>query len=213
VFNTAEGGVAGLLETPEEARRMGAMPVWLGYVSVDDVDDYAKRFEAAGGAVHRAPADIPTIGRFAIVADPQGAALVLFDASRSDGAAPPVKEAPGYPGWRELMAADGPAAFDFYAGMFGWDKSTGHDMGAMGVYQLFAYDGADRGGMMTRPPFIERPFWGYYFRVDATGAAIERLTAAGGTVTSGPHQAPTGDWIVQATDPQGAQFALMSPNA
>jgi hypothetical protein len=211
-FNTPQGGVAGLLKVADD--QAGAGPVWLGYVAVDDVDDYAKRFEAAGGAVHRAPADIPGVGRFSVVADPQGAALVLFaPLPRADNAAPPAMDAPGYPSWRELVTTDGPSAFEFYAKMFGWEKSAGHDMGPMGVYQLFAYDGADRGGIMTRPAHIPRSFWGYYFRVDAIGAATERLKAGGGTVVNGPMQVPTGDWVVQATDPQGAAFALQSPNA
>jgi predicted enzyme related to lactoylglutathione lyase len=210
VFNTAEGGVAGLMQTPPEAG--GMPPAWTGYVSVDDVDAYAKKFEAAGGVVHRPPSDIPGVGRFAVVGDPQGAALCLF--KPADGSAPPpAGDGPGYPSWRELMAGDGPAAADFYAGMFGWQKSAGHDMGPMGVYQLMAYDGQDRMGIMTKPPQVPVPHWGFYFRVDAAGAAAERVTAAGGTVVNGPMQVPTGDWIVQAQDPQGAFFNVQSPNA
>ncbi|MGH7024852.1 MAG: VOC family protein [Caulobacteraceae bacterium] len=212
VFSTAEGGVAGLMETPKEAT--GMPPGWMGYISVDDVDDYARRFEAAGGAIHRAPADIPDIGRFSVVGDPQGAVIVLFKAlPPANGAGPPSLDGPGYVGWRELLTTDGPSAMDFYGKMFGWDKSTGHDMGQMGVYQLFAYDGADRGGIMTRPAQMPVSVWGYYFGVDAIGAATERLKAAGGTVLNGPMQVPTGDWIVQGRDPQGAAFNLQSPNA
>jgi len=140
--------------------------------------------------------------------------LVLFKAEpRPDGVAPPALDAPGYPSWRELMTTDGPSAVEFYTGMFGWEKSTGHDMGPMGVYQLFAYDGADRGGIMTRPPQMPTSNWGYVFRVDAIGPATERLKAAGGSVLNGPMQVPTGDWIVQALDRQGAWFCLQSPNA
>jgi hypothetical protein len=211
-FNTSEGGVAGLLKAPEDAA--GAGPVWLGYVAVDDTDDYARRFEAAGGTIHRPPTDIPGIGRFSVVADPQGAALALITPlPRADGGAPPALDGPGYPSWRELVTTDGPSAMEFYSKMFGWEKSAGHDMGPMGVYQLFSYDGADRGGIMTRPTHIPASFWGFYFGVEAIGAATERLKAGGGTVVNGPMQVPTGDWVVQARDPQGAAFALQSPNA
>jgi hypothetical protein len=208
-FNTDKGGVAGLMGVPPDAA--GAQPVWMGYVAVDDVDDYAGRYAAAGGTVHRPPSDIPGIGRFSVVADPQGAVLVLF--KPTGGGEVPSAEAPGYPAWRELMAVDGGKAFAFYETMFGWEKAAEFDMGPMGTYRLFAYDGADRGGMMTKPDFIPVPYWGFYFRVDAIGAAIDRLKAGGGQVTNGPHQVPTGDWVVQATDPQGAHFALMSPTA
>jgi uncharacterized protein len=209
-FNTAKGGVAGLMKTPPE---MGDMPpAWTGYVAVDDVDDFAGRYTAAGGKVLRGPAEIPGIGRFCVAADPQGAVLILFKPN-GGGEGPPSEEAPGYPAWRELMAVDGARAFAFYEKMFGWEKDSDFDMGPMGVYRLFAYDGAQRGGMMNKPASIPAPYWGYYFRVDAIGAAVERLKAGGGQVTNGPNQVPTGDWIVNATDPQGAHFSLMSPTA
>jgi predicted enzyme related to lactoylglutathione lyase len=211
VFETAEGGVAGLMEIPPEAKAGGMPPSWVGYVSVDDVDAYAEKFVAHGGTIRRPPDDIPGVGRFAAVGDPQGAHLCLFKPSPA-GPVPPSLEAPGYPSWRELMAADGPAAVAFYAGMFGWEKSTGHDMGPMGVYQLLAYDGQDRMGMMTKPPQVPAPNWGFYFMVDAAGAAGERVKAAGGTVLQGPMQVPTGIWVLQAQDPQGAHFGVNSPN-
>ena len=207
-FNAAKGGVAGLMVSPPEAGPMG--PIWTGYVAVDDVDDYAHRFVAAGGSVRREPAEIPGIGRFSVVADPQGVVLILFKPNREGDV--PSEEAPGYPAWRELVTTDGAKAFAFYEKMFGWEKDSDFDMGPMGVYRLFAYDGAQRGGMMDKPASIPDSYWGFYFRVEAIGAAVERLKTGGGQVTNGPHQVPTGDWVVAATDPQGAHFSLMSPN-
>jgi hypothetical protein len=69
------------------------------------------------------------------------------------------------------------------------------------------------GGMMTKPPMVPVPVWGYYFNVDTIQAAIERVKAGGGTIVNGPHQVPGGQWIVQGVDPQGANFALVSFNA
>ncbi|MDB5458298.1 MAG: Glyoxalase/bleomycin resistance protein/dioxygenase [Caulobacteraceae bacterium] len=210
-----DSAVAGLLTLPPPALAGGARPVWIGYVAVDDVDAYADRFAKAGGAVHRAPADIPGVGRFAMVADPQGAPLALFKPFEGMEAQPPVVDRPGAVAWRELIAADAQAAFDFYAGLFGWTKSRVFDMGAFGAYQLFAYGGGgeDVGGMMNKPPSVPVPFWTFYFQVDGIGAAIERLQAGGGTLINGPHQVPTGSWIAQGLDPQGALFSLVSPQA
>jgi hypothetical protein len=56
------------------------------------------------------------------------------------------------------------------------------------------------------------PAWNFYFQVDSIEAAIERLKAAGGRVNVGPFQVPTGGWIVQGFDPQGASFCLLSGN-
>jgi len=66
---------------------------------------------------------------------------------------------------------------------------------------------------MTKPPQVPVPNWGFYFGVDATGAAGERIKAGGGTVLQGPMQVPTGDWVLQAQDPQGAYFNVHSSNA
>jgi uncharacterized protein len=209
IFATNKGGVGGMVQlSPGE---QGGGSVWVGYVGVDDVDAYAARLKAAGGAVHHGPADIPGIGRFAMVADPQGAAFTLFKGNQPEG--PPTGEAgePGYVGWHELMAADGAAAFDFYAGLFGWEKTSVVDMGPMGAYQLWTDGrGGDAGGMMTRPAGTPGPAWRYYVQVDAIDAAVTRTKAAGGAITNGPHQVPGGAWIVQGIDPQGAAFSLTS---
>ena len=78
IFSMGPARVGGLMPIPEEARAMGARPGWMGYVGVDDVDACAARLKAAGGAVHRPPEDIPGVGRFCVVADPDGAAFILF---------------------------------------------------------------------------------------------------------------------------------------
>ena len=70
--------VGGMMPIPEEAARNGARPAWSGYIAVDDVDAYADKVKAAGGAIHRPPTDIPEVGRFAVAADPQGAVFFLF---------------------------------------------------------------------------------------------------------------------------------------
>ena len=69
---SGEVPMAGLMALPKEACEAGAKPGWVGYVGVSDVDAYVGRVTKAGGAVHVPPTDIPNIGRFAMVADPQG---------------------------------------------------------------------------------------------------------------------------------------------
>ena len=68
---------------------------------------------------------------------------------------PPVAPGtPGHIGWHELLAVDGKSAFDFYAGQFGWTKGDAMDMGAMGIYQLFATGKDPVGGIMDKPANI-----------------------------------------------------------
>jgi len=207
--------VAGIMALPEAARAMGAVPGWVGYVAVADVDAAAASVVAAGGAMHHAPEDIPGIGRFAAMADPQGASFILFRGTPGD--APPPAAPPGTPGhvgWHELHAGDGPAAFAFYAGQFGWEKHEGMDMGPMGVYQMFGpagSGGVSIGGIMTKMAETPHPHWLYYVNVEAIDAAAGRVVSAGGKVVNGPMEVPGGSWIVNGIDPQGALFALVAP--
>src|SRR5260370_41114966 len=203
--------VGGLMPIPEEARAMGAGPTWMGYIGVDDVDAYAARVKTAGGAVHRGCQDIPGIGRFAVVADPHGAAFILFKGTGDQAPTPAAPGAPGHRGWHELHAGDRESAFAFYSGLFGWTKAEAVDMGPVGIYQTFATGGAPVGGMMTKTPATLAPFWLYYFNVDAVDAAAERVNQGGGQVINGPHQVPGGSWIVRCIDPRVAMFAMVGP--
>jgi uncharacterized protein len=210
LFSSGETPVGGAMTIPPQAAQAGATPSWTGYVAVANVDEMAERVKASGGAVHHGPENIPGVGRFAIVADPHGAAFALFT-GEGDPPPPPDPAAPGYVGWRQLNAGDLASAFPFYAKLFGWTKAEAIDMGAMGVYQLFAHGGTAIGGMMTKPPQIPHPRWEYFFNVEAADAAVERVKAAGGTVYNGPVQVPGGSWIAQCVDPQGAVFAVVAP--
>jgi uncharacterized protein len=209
--------VAGLMEIPEEPRKAGAGPFWMGYIWADDVDATAKEIKKAGGAIHREPTDIPGVGRFAVAADPHGASFCLFkagDQPQSGGSGNGASNtAPGHAGWRELMAGNLDEALKFYSGLFGWEKGEAMDMGAMGVYQIFAKDGVMLGGMMTKPDMVPRPYWTYYFNVPEIKAAADQVTKSGGKVMNGPMEVPGGAWILQGTDPQGAYFALVAPPA
>lgn len=210
VMHAGEARVAGIMQLTSQMCEAGARPGWRGYIGVPDVDAAAERLKQAGGTVHRAPDDIPNVGRFAVVADPQGAPFMLFTPLGSDASAVP-NGAPGHVGWRELYASDWPAAFAFYADQFGWTKDRAIDMGPMGTYQLFAAGSEAIGGMMNKPDPAQPPAWLFYFVVDAIDAAIGRITDNGGQVVHGPFEVPGGSWIIQAVDPQGARFALAAP--
>lgn len=213
-FLTVDGArVGGMMKLPEEACKSGARPGWFGYIGVNDADECAKNVEAKGGRIYRAPEDIPGYGRFAVLADPQGAVFCVIapseeykDAS-SDAHKPGV---PGFGGWHELDANDIETAFEFYSSLFGWTKDQVIDLGDMGVYQLFAINGVLSGGMMKRPPQMPAPCWNYYFNVESAKGAAERIRDAGGQVVMGPHQVPGGSWILMALDPQGVLFCLTS---
>lgn len=210
LFTVDGRGVAGLMAIPEEARKMGVTPAWMGYIHVDDVDATAALITREGGKLHKGPLDVPGIIRFAVVADPQGAVFII--AKPMPVAVPPSLAAgtPGTIGWHELYAGEWQSAFAFYEKLFGWTKAEAHDMGPMGTYQLFAAGDAPVGGMMTKPSQVPAAYWGFYINVAAIDAAAARITTAGGKIINGPMQVPGDLWIVQAIDPQGALFALVA---
>ncbi len=203
IFKAGDFHVGGLLEMQDVPSG------WLGYLGVDDVDAFAKRVEAAGGAICKPPQDIPGVGRFAVVADPQGAMFILF--VDAPGAEPPrpAPMSPGSLGWSELHAADWEKAFDFYAPLFGWVKHDTVPMGEMGVYQTFGPSTAAIGGMFSNHAPAPMPYWLYYFCVEGIDSAVERVKAHGGQVLMGPVEVPGGAWVVNAMDPQGALFAIL----
>jgi predicted enzyme related to lactoylglutathione lyase len=223
IFEMGEGdncpGIGGMMTFPPELEGK-LLPNWTGYVAVDDVDETARQYADLGGRIQRPPDDIPGIGRFAVVADPNGAVLCIMTPIPPEN--PPRQLGPNDPGnvgWRELYARDCEEAFGFYATVFGWTKDHDFDMGEMGPYRIFAYAGGEAGdaasqpvgGMMKMPPSVPVPCWSYYFNVEAIDAAIERVTAHGGKIVFGPQDVPGGSWIIQATDPQGAFFCLVAP--
>lgn len=209
--------VGGAMQLSPEMLAGGAMPGWFGYVSVPDVDSAVDKAKAAGASVHMPPTDIPAAGRIAMIADPQGAPLYLMTPAPPPGAEDMDSscydpEKVGHVAWNELHARDWSAAFDFYAGLFGWEKSDVLDMGPMGSYQMFKIGGTDRavGGMMTSPE-MPHPTWLYYITVPDIDSALAAANANGAAHLFGPSEIPGGQYIVQATDPQGAMFALVGP--
>ncbi|WFP73287.1 VOC family protein [Mesorhizobium sp. WSM4906] len=210
VMNSAVRGVGGLMTMPEDAAKMGMPPAWLGYIYTKDVDASTKALQEAGGTVHRPPDDIPGVGRFAVVADPQGATFMFLQPNQP-GQPPVPATTPGHIGWHELYTSDWKAAFDFYAGQFGWESAGEFDMGEMGIYKTFTAGPESGGGMMNKPSQIPVPVWLFYFNVDAIDAAAKRVTDNGGKVMMGPMEVPSAQWVVQCQDPQGAHFALLAP--
>ncbi|MBV8450022.1 MAG: VOC family protein [Hyphomicrobiales bacterium] len=214
ILSAGQTPVGGLMQIPQEAASNGARPAWGGYIAADDVDQYADKVKKAGGTVHRGPADIPKVGRFAVVADPQGAVYMLFKGM--EGGQPPAPLAPNAPGnvgWRELHAGEWKSAFDSYSKLFGWTKGEAIDMGPNGTYQLFVIGDAPAGGMLTKQANEPHPYWLYYFNVKGINSALKRVKDKKGEVLTEPMQVPGGSWIIHCRDPQGAMFALVSPEA
>lgn len=204
----SQGPLGGVMQLTDELARMGVPPHWMAHVEVDDVDATAALARKLGGRIRKEPTDIPTVGRFAVISDPQGAVLSVF---RPSG--PPMTlHDPAKDGefcWNELLTSDSAAAFRFYAELFGWKVLEEMDMGPMGTYRIYGTGDTRLGGMMTTPQGAPMPpMWLFYVSTSDLDAAIARATKRGGKVMNGPMDVPGGGRIAQLADPQGAAFAL-----
>lgn len=214
VVSAGSVSVGGIMPIPEQAKARGAPPCWQGYVGVNDVDACARLIAERGGSVIEGPQDIPGVGRFALVADLHGAVFIIFRPNSGEARPPDQDRLPGTVGWNELHADQAHDAMGWYSQIFGWAQDSEIDMGPMGVYRLFRTHGkAPSGGMMDRMPGLPAPFWTYYFNVEALGAALDRVRAAGGTVMHGPEEVPGPMYIANCQDPQGAWFSIVSERA
>lgn len=212
IASTAGGApVAGIMTPPPDA---SCFTGWTIHFAVDDVDAAAARVRELGGAVHLAPMDIPHVGRFALVADPQGVAFAIM---RDDSGEPPrafaqMAQAMGHAVWIELATPDPDAAFAFYGALFGWEKAGAMPMGEMGDYAFIGRGEAFRPGAVMSSALTGAPArWNWYVNVPDIDAAIATATGAGGTLIQGPDQIPGGDYSANLTDPQGHQVGLVGP--
>jgi uncharacterized protein len=215
MFLAGQGPLGGVTRLPDAAAAQGAAPYWQANVQVADVDASVALVQELGGRVHHVE-DVPMVGRFAIIADPQGAVIAVFAPARD---LPPHDVAkPGEFSWHELYTTDHEAAFAFYQRIAGWERLGEFDMGAMGKYLLWGRGGEQLGGMMTKPPGMKTPdgrevppSWLFYVTTDDLDAALARAKDRGAQLLNGPMEVPGGQRIVQLLDPQGAAFALVTP--
>ena len=200
--------LGGVMALPEPARAAGAPPAWIAYVSTPNTDETVEDARARGAQLVHGPMDVPTVGRMAILSDPQGAALAVYT---------PEGDTPGHGGppvygdfsWHELATTDPDAAWGFYTELFDWTSTGDFDMGEMGLYRMFGQNDMPYGGIYIKPADMPAPsHWLLYIKVSDLDAALDRVRAGGGQVINGPMEVPGGDHVAQCMDPQGAMFAL-----
>jgi predicted enzyme related to lactoylglutathione lyase len=188
----------------------GSLPVhWNNYVTVDDVDAATGAAEGAGASVVMAPFDVLDVGRQAIIADPTGAVLALWQAKSSPGAT--LVNVPGALTWNDLNTTDPAAAEAFYTELFGWEF-TKLDIPDFD-YWTIQNGGRSNGGM--RPIDAQTQagvpsHWLPYFATADVHEAEAKVKELGGQVHFGPLEIPNGGAFLVAGDPQGGVFALFA---
>ena len=203
---------AGMRRLSEEMAASGMPPVWTVYITVGDLEATLAKVESAGGSVLQPPMDVMEAGRMAVVADPAGAVLALWEARQHIGAE--VVNEPGALSWAELITPDPAAVAAFYAAVFGWTAQTAPM--PSGEYTVFHVEGGNPQGIAgaMAPPMPGMPaYWGVYFQVDDTTATVAKAKALGAQVLMDATPMPGVGTLATITDPQGATFSLMAPEA
>jgi len=210
------GGVpfAGIFRLTSDMRQQGVPPNWMPYVESNNVDETTRLATSLGGKAVVPPSDIPNVGRFAVVQDPQGATFGVYKSIRPSAAwdGTPVL---GRFSWHELMTTDYQKAFEFYKKLFGWEKTGEMDMGGGNMYSMYGKGGKPYGGIFNRhgDMMSMRPFWLVYIFVKDVKKAVDTAVKGGAMVQRPPMEIPGGGTIAILGDPQGAAFALHADTA
>jgi uncharacterized protein len=186
----------------------GRPPTWTTYIAVDNVDAAVDKVAPAGGQVLMPAFDVGDAGRMALVADPTGAAVALWQANQNIGAT--LVTEPGAVIWYELITDKPDSAVAFYDAVFGLTHAT-MEMAPGQNYTLLKAGGTDVAGCME-PPMPDVPnHWQVYFAVDDADATAAKAAAQGGQVAVEPFDIPSVGRSAVLTDPQGAVFSVLKP--
>jgi hypothetical protein len=187
-------------------------PVWSTYVLVADLDGAVGATVGAGGAVVMPAMDVMDQGRMAMVSDPSGAVIGIWQPQVHEGAE--VFNTAGALAWNELQSRDLDSAKPFYEAVFGWRWVDGPENSGYFMAELAAKPGDDKSvaGAMATPPGVPDAvpsFWMVYFGVADVPAALAKAGELGGTTLFEP-MSMGGMTFAGITDPAGASFAVVS---
>jgi predicted enzyme related to lactoylglutathione lyase len=184
-----------------------APDAWTVYLKVDDIQAAVMAAAAAGGRVLHEPSAVPGVGEWAVLEDPSGAEVAVWQAGPFAGFEL-VGEA-GAPCWFELHTKDFAAAVPFYEKVFGWTVTSIGDTDEFRMV-VSGEQGTASAGILdaARIPADERSQWIVYLAVADADAAASQVTANGGTLFDGPTDTPFGR-MSHAADSTGALFSLM----
>ena len=189
-------------------RAAGAPPAWTTYVWVDSAEETAAKAAEAGGSVLAAPSGSLDGGWMAILADPAGATIGVWQPGSHRGAQ--LVNEPGAWAMSTLTTADPEGAQRFYGGVFGWETEA---FGPVTLWRLPGYIGGEpkqpvpRDVIAVMAPGDGPARWDVNFWVADTDGVADKTAALGGRIVAPPSDAPGFREAVLA-DPHGAVFSV-----
>ena len=185
--------------------------VWTVYLATDDATKTLESVTEHGGRVQLSAMPVADLGTMAIVTDPGGAVVGLWEPRQFPGFT--VLGEAGAPGWFELLTRDYEATVAFYREALRWDAHPMSDTPEF-RYTTLGQGETMAAGIMDATGFLPEgapAHWSVYFGVDDTDAALAKVVELGGSVVRPAEDTPYGR-LATATDPAGAAFKLVGPN-
>jgi predicted enzyme related to lactoylglutathione lyase len=200
LFEREGAPVAGLMGNPEDAPG-----TWSVYLESNNAADTVEMARANGGQVLVEAMAVGDLGTMAVLTDPGGALVGVWEPDEHDGFA--ARGEVGAPGWFEVLSNDYDAAVPFYENVFGWDTHTMSDTADFRYTTLGKDEHAVAGIMAATGP----SHWSTYLRVDDTDATAARAVELGGETVEPGADTPYGR-VATIADPTGGRIRLMGPN-
>jgi predicted enzyme related to lactoylglutathione lyase len=192
---------------PDQVKQ-GVPPHWGTSVAVINVDEAIAAAKTLRGTVLAGPMDVAEHGRMAVLRDPTGAVISLWQAKQHQGVG--LWGEVGAFCWSELLTRDTTAATKFYTALFGWKTKVSDATGF--PYTHWQNSGADIGGMMAimaewgpMPPN-----WINYIQVNNCDEVAAKAASLGGKICMPPTDIPNTGRFAMVQDPQGAAFSLIA---
>ena len=162
--------------------------------------------QGLGARLVQGATDIPNVGRFAVLADPQGATFAVFTprAGHRAGRAGRRAASPG----TSCRPPTSPRRCASTAQYSAGPRASAHDMGAMGVYQIFEHAGAGVGGMCNTQGPSTPPSWLSYVHVADSNRAVALAKGCRRTPAARADRGPGRHLDRAVLDPQGGAFAV-----
>ena len=211
IFKLGGADVGAAYTMREEQRASGMPPNWTIYVAVDDADATASDVPALGGTVLMPPFDVEDFGRMAVLQDPTGAPIAIWQARKHAGTGF-TERADHTICWADLSTPDQDRAANFYTQLFGWQMVAGSDLtpASPGDYFHIANRGTLIGGIAPATDLDPHalPHWLVYIAVPDCREMEARIAAQGGRVLTSTFPIGADGWAAIVADPQGAVFGI-----
>ncbi|MGH9126779.1 MAG: VOC family protein [Acidimicrobiales bacterium] len=193
---------------PSHGSRMDGANVWSIYLCTDDARKTAEVAGSAGGQVIVPPMEVGDMGTMAVVTDPAGAAIGMWQPGTFHGFTTYSENQT--PSWFELHTKGYDAALGFYRDVFHWNTETASDTPEF-KYTTLNAEGQMLAGVMDASGYLPEAaasFWTVYFGVPDADATAAKAAELGGSVVEPPVDTPYGRMGTLA-DPNGARFKII----